>query len=183
MIAATAAVVSAVVAAALFRETRRRQRVELFISVAGRLGTGEYLDLKKTVYELRRDAHADWSEELTDRLDRWCGQLDLLALLLHYKQIDREATFMFYGDVVLRSVYQLAPYVNAEREKRGPQYMQPLQLVLEDLIDLWERLHKEGRYTPQIHLESHTEIGLSPDSLRTDVAVKLFLNPEQAGGR
>ena len=152
--AAIAAGLSAYAALLAHRRQRSYGVADTLLRVSERLDSPENAQVKDEIYKLwdRRDRFRTWSSEERKRVDRWCAQLDLIALLLASEQLDLDAFFSMYGDVLLRSVYIVAPYANWQRDERGRQFLLPLSQLAGRLIADWRRLADKDHYPRQIGL-------------------------------
>jgi hypothetical protein len=176
--AAAAAVAAGLSAYAAFLANRRQRAygvADTLLRVSERLDSPENAQIKDDVYRLwdRRDHFRDWSAEERRGVDRWCAQLDLIALLLAAEQLDLDAFFSMYGDVLLRSIYIVAPYANWQREERGRQFLLPLSELTARLIAAWRRLAATERYPREIGLR-YADQSLTPGYLQVDAHVSAF---------
>lgn len=176
------AVVAALVAYSTYRVSTRRHLTESLLRVADRLERAENRELRKVLYSLNRLEHQTWTEEVRDKIRRWGAELDILALIVSSKEIDQRAFFYLYGDVVIRSVYLLAPYVNAERQVCGRQFMQPLGILMPILIAQWQRECRNQNYPDEIGLP-HSSSRLSLAAFREDEACRRLRLETQGSSR
>ncbi len=157
----------------------RRQRAEglsgVLLAVSERLDSSDNAHLKDEIYKLgeRRERYDEWSDEERHQVDNWCAHLDLVALLLMSEQLDMRAFFAIYGDVVLRSVYIVAPYAIGQRAERGEQFLLPLSRLTERLLREWRRLERKRFYPHRIGLK-YADVTLTRRSLANDRYVSQF---------
>lgn len=146
------AVFALLIAFLTYRISTRRHLTESLLRIADRLERQDKRDLRRVLYSLDRLAHGGWPADLREQIHAWGAELDILSLIVSAKEIDQRAFFYLYGDVLIRSIYLLAPYVNAERQTRGRQFMQPLGGLIPMLIAQWRRECRQHNYPDEIGL-------------------------------
>ena len=172
---------SLVVSFLIYLIRRREPWVQSLIKIMDRLEKDEIRDIRrKIVYKINRDSQGDWiapgytSEQTKDGLDRWGVEMDLLALLYFSKQFSTAEFFEIYGDVVLRTAYQLAPYANQQRMERGEQFWLPFQKFTLALLGLWIDYSNKGLYPGRIGIPGGSN-KVSPTDFQNDTHMRTFL--------
>lgn len=167
--------IGAATAAALsVRLQRRWGSADAFLRVAEVFENDTFRRYKSLIYGLDRSAFASWTEEETNSVNTWCAQLDLVAALIRSKQLNKVEFFNMYGDVVLRTIYQVSPYCNYQLTIRGKQFLLPLRLLTADLIRTWRRLAVRRRYPLTIGFPAQPHLRVNPDLFNSDDAVLAF---------
>lgn len=111
---------------------------------------------KEVVYKYPIDFQVDWAAEdrspyeTREALERWGAEMDMLSLLYFSRQLNKVLFFEMYGDVIIRSAYRLASYVNEQRLKRGQQFWLPFQSLTLDLLRLWKERSEKGKFPSRI---------------------------------
>lgn len=183
---------SLVVAVLNYLERRKQSWGQALFRIADRLENDEMRRIRHTIiYQYRQEnaeqsATAEPSQPSNQSgIDRWGAEMDLLALLFLSKLVDPSLFFHMYGDVVLRSAYALAPYVNKQRSIRGNQFWLPFQQLTAKLLKVWKKKTKKHwlwiipRNTPYpetIGLPS-SQHSITPSTFKADAEVTRFLNP------
>jgi hypothetical protein len=173
VISAVIALIAAYAAMLSYRINLRRHLTESLLRIADRLENKDRRSLRRTVYRLSRLEHSKWSSDQKEAVDTWAAELDLISLLLSAKQIDRQSFFQIYGDVVIRSIYQLAPYANAQRQERGRQFLLPLGRLVPQLIRQWQSESRRHNYPEEIGTRGGG-VRVSLAAFREDEACRRF---------
>ena len=71
-----------------------------------------------------------WTPEQRSAVDDWLACLDLSLTLYKANAINRDVYMYMFGDVTLRTVYQVVPYCNSEVDARGDQFLIPMRLAI-----------------------------------------------------
>jgi len=167
-------VVSAIIAYSLFRLNTRQISGDVIYRVIEQLEAPQMREIRRMVYSLERDKFSEWDKETLQKLDLWGAELDIVATVLR-QEADTEAFFYLYGDVILRSIYQIAPYANNQRTVRGKQFLLPLEKFGRHLISIWKLSVKNGEYPHVIGIPNRQTISLSYDTFNTDRDCQGFL--------
>lgn len=163
--------VSIIIAGWLYMTHRRRNLGDLLMKVFDRLE--ERRELKGKIYGLKRkELGAPLGEEAARDIDQWGAELDYAASVFDGEKNIR-CFFLLYGDVFLRSVYIIAPYVNLQRKKRGAQFLLPISRFAIRILKFWEAEVKKG-YPDMIRWREGDE-ELTPESIRGDKDCARFL--------
>lgn len=136
---AIAAISSAVTVAIALRAQRRHNSADAYLRVSSQFETDRFREYRSTIYALDRGGFEGWTKEEMVAVDTMCAHLDLLAVLIRARQLDKTSIFEMYGDVVMRIIYQVAPYCNHQIAVRGKQFMLPLRLLTTDLVKFWRK--------------------------------------------
>lgn len=171
---AVAGVSSALTALLAIRLQKRWGATDVFIRIAEQLENPELRKHRRVVYSIDRNAFETWTPEQTASVDAWCAHLDLVSVLAQSRQVDKVAFLNLYGDVVLRTIYQVAPYCNHQVEIRGSQFLLPLRLLTGDLVRLWRKRSRRHYYPTIIGFPTQPSVRLSPDVFDNDEAVRAF---------
>jgi hypothetical protein len=94
--------------------------------------------------------------------------------------VEIAAFFRIYGDVFLRSVYQLAPYANSQRTLRGDQFWLPMSDLATKVIATWEKQVVFESYPAEIGIPHHSGLRLTPQVFAEDKEIQRFLALSQA---
>jgi hypothetical protein len=135
---------------------------------------------KKVIYNYPSKYQEDWTaprlttEQTQEAIDKWGAQMDVLSLLYFSRQLNKILFFEMYGDVILRSAYKLACYANNQRIKRGQQFWLPFQLLTLDLVKVWKKRIKKGKYPVRIGFAKNKD-GFTPDEFFGNVEIERFL--------
>jgi hypothetical protein len=167
-------ILSAVIAYSLYRLNTRQVSGDVIYRVIEQLEAPPLREIRRMVYALERDKFAEWDKETLQKLDLWGAELDIVATVLRLDS-DTNAFFYLYGDVILRSIYQIAPYANHQRTIRGKQFLLPLEKFGRDLIRIWKLSVKSGEYPHVIGLPNRPTISLSYETFNTDRDCQGFL--------
>lgn len=182
LLAAIAAAASAASAFLLYRNQKGWNNSDAFLRITERLESKEMRDIRNHyVYAVHRDDAAEWEEEQRIAIDTWGAELERCATVILAEQVDMAAFFRIYGDVLLRSIYQLAPYANAQRVQRGSQFWLPMSDLAAKVITTWKRQVLFGMYPAEIGIPHHPGIRLTPDVFARDGATRTFLEVSQSG--
>lgn len=175
-ISAFAAIASALIARAVYQTTKKRHFVDSLLTIVDRIESEEKREIRRIVYQLDRSSFEKWEPDIIRKVDEWCAELDLISLLLLSNNIDPDSFFKMYGDVFIRSIYQIAPYVNKQRETRGRQFLLLLSECGRRILRLWKRHRWCFLYPREIKLPAPNSILLSPSILRKDDECRKFLS-------
>ncbi len=171
---AVAAIASALAASLAVRLQRRWGATDAFARISTQFETPEFRRHRATIYTLDRDAFRDWTDEQVESVNAWCAHLDLVAVLVQSGQIDKVPFLDLYGDVTLRTIYQIAPYCNHQVPIRGQQFLLPLRMLTDDLIRIWRRRSRQRRYPLTIGFPAQPRLRVNPDLFDSDDAVIAF---------
>ncbi len=148
--------VSAILSLLSYRIKRREPWVQALFNIMERIETTEMRTIRREIiYRFPRES-TTWEikntslEKIEFAIDRWGAEMDMLSLLFFSNQTDNIAFFEIYGDVILRSAYNLAPYVNEKRMERGEQFMLPFQKLSLEMVKIWSKRAKKGLYSKSI---------------------------------
>lgn len=172
---------SFIIALLVYLIRRREPWAQSLIKIMDRLETDEIRNIRrKIIYRIQRESEGEWvatnhtPEQTKDGIDRWGAEMDLLALLYFSKQFNPVEFFEIYGDVVLRTAYQLAPYANKQRLERGEQFWLPFQKLTLALLGLWSKRANKGLYPEQIGFPGNPT-RITPSEFKNDVHVRQFI--------
>ena len=166
--------VSAIIAFSVYRLNMRRASGDVLHRIIERLETHPMREARRAIYALDRDDFLGWDDEVCRKVDSWGAELDVVSTLLSQRE-DMEAFFLLYGDVVLRSIYQMAPYGNHQRTIRGEQFWLPLQRFGVRMLKIWNKLSKRREYVPVIGLPNWPKVSLSYGTFIGDKECQNFL--------
>ncbi|WP_173076581.1 hypothetical protein [Phytohabitans rumicis] len=172
--AALAGFSSAIAAALAVRLQRRWGSTDAFLRIAQQFETPEFRKHRTVIYNLERDSFQSWSEEETAAVNAWCAHLDLVAVLIQSRQVGKVAFLNLYGDVVLRTIYQIAPYCNHQITIRGKQFLLPVRLLSGTLVRTWRKRAGGRRYPITIGFPAKPQVRVNPDLFDSDDAVLAF---------
>lgn len=173
-LAAIAAAASALAAIALNRLEQRWGSADAFMRVSDRFEADHLRAARRLIYSVDRDEFEKWTEETRQTVEAWTAHLDLVAVLIRARQLDVHSFFGMYGDVVMRTIYQVAPYCRHEAQIRGEQYLLPLRLLTNDFLRLWRCEVKRQRYPWTIGFPAQPTITLNPNTFDGDTAIVEF---------
>ncbi len=163
------ALASMVVTYYLYRDSRHWQRVDAFLRIVDRLETPDKRDLRKSVYNLDRLAFTQWTTDQQRNAEMWIAELDLIAILILNQHVHLRALCEMYGDVLVRSAYQLAPYIARAREDKGRQFALPFGRATFLLEATWRRGIGKRIFPEEIRLQQGARpICLTPDIMAAD---------------
>jgi hypothetical protein len=165
---------SAAIAIAATRLQQRRGTVEAFTKISNVFETKDFRRYRVAIYQLDRMAFTSWSEAECHAVDAWAAHLDLIAVLIQAKQLNRESILNMYGDVIARTLYQIAPYCNAQVKIRGRQFMLPTRVFVREFVKLWRRQAEKNLYPLTIGFPSQPNIRTNPDIFDSDDEMVLF---------
>jgi hypothetical protein len=172
--AAVAGIGAAIAAALTARQQQRWGATDAFLRVADQFERESFRNYRSIIYEIDRNAFQTWSDEQVKAVNAWCAHLDLVATLVQAHQINEIAFLNLYGDVVLRTIYQIAPYCNHQIGIRGKQFLLPLRLLAGDLVRTWRKRAKRRRYPLTIGFPAQPKLRVTPDLFDSDEAVITF---------
>lgn len=135
--------------------------------------THDMRSYKSVIYRVNRAEFGQWSEEETAAVDAWCARLDFIATLVIAGQVNRAQFFSMYGDVFVRTVYQVAPYAMSQSENRGNQFLLPLRRLTYVLPKVWQHQIRRTKYPSSIKIPTQS-VELTPSLFKTDIAVWKF---------
>ncbi|QYC38826.1 hypothetical protein Nocox_05995 [Nonomuraea coxensis DSM 45129] len=165
---------SALAAAFMIRLQRRWSSADALLRIAEVFESAAFRKYKSIIYRLDRNAFSTWNEEEVASVNAWCAHLDIVSVLIQSRQISKVAFLNLYGDVTLRTIYQIAPYCNHQLALRGKQFLLPLRLLAGDLVRTWKRRAHKKRYPLQIGFPDQPRLRVSPDLFDSDDAVLAF---------
>lgn len=171
---ALAALTSVVIATVALVLQGRWSSADALLRVSQQFETTEFRTYRSIIYALERDNFSSWSEEETSAVNTWCAHLDLVASLIESKQLRKSAILKMYGDVTLRTIYQVAPYCNHQVGIRGPQFLLPLRTLTYELIKTWRREARYKRFPITIGFPAQPQLRVNPDLFDSDDAVVKF---------
>lgn len=174
LISAFAAACSVLAAAVAIRAQNRWGSADGFLRISERFESAEFRRYRTMLYALDRNAHSAWSDTDRAAVNAWAAHLDLIAVLIQSRQLDRLAVLNMYGDVIFRTVYQIAPYCNQQLGIRGKQFLLPLRVLTNDLVRLWRRQAKRKRYPLTIGFPAQPHLRVNPDLFDSDDAILAF---------
>lgn len=174
VMSAIAAVASASAALMTVRMQRKRNVSDAFMRISAQFELAAYRIYRVKIYDLDRTAFASWTDDEKDAVNAWCAHLDLVAVLIQAKQLNELSYLRMYGDVTLRTIYQVAPYCNEQVGIRGKQFLLPLRMFTADLIKLWRGQARRGRYPLTIGFPAQPHLRVNPDLFDSDDAVLSF---------
>jgi hypothetical protein len=172
--AAVAGIGAAVAAGLTVRQQQRWGATDAFLRISDQFEREAFREYRTIIYNIDRNAFASWSDEQTKAVNAWCAHLDLVAILVQTKQINETAFLNLYGDVFLRTVYQIAPYCNHQIGIRGQQFLLPMRLLIADLVRIWRRRAKYRRYPLTVGFPAQPQLRVTPDLFDSDDAVMRF---------
>jgi hypothetical protein len=127
-----------------------------------------------TIYRLDRVDFSGWTDEERHAVDAWCAHLDLCAALVLADQIEKRAFLLMYGDVVFRTIYQIAPYCNDQSRTRGSQFLLPIRMLTAEMVALWRAEARAGQYPLTIGFPALPGIRVNPDLFDSDPDLLTF---------
>jgi hypothetical protein len=159
--AATAATASAIAAYLSLLRSRSQGASEALFRVADRM---ERLraSRERVIYRLDREYFTEWSDEDKELVHALIAELDLVASLIHARQVRLEHYFPVYGDMLLRALYKLGPYIAATRTAKGEQFALPLTRLAPKAILFWTAEAHAGRYPTTVALTGRRPALLYP---------------------
>lgn len=165
---------SVILSYSIFRLSMRQVSGDVIHRIIDRLEDPAMRELRNTVYSVDRDSFSEWDNKLQAEINRWGAELDVIATLLS-QEGDIRAFFMLYGDVFLRSIYQLAPYANFQRTQRGDQFWLPIEHFGNRVLKIWEKSAKKGQYSRVIGVPGSARVSLSGETFIGDRQCQSFL--------
>jgi hypothetical protein len=172
--ASVAGVGAAFAAALTVRQQHRWGATDAFLRISDQFEREAFREYRTIIYTINRDAFASWSDEQVKAVNAWCAHLDLVAILVQTKQVDETAFLNLYGDVFLRTIYQIAPYCNYQIGVRGKQFLLPIRLLTGDLVRIWRKRAKRKRYPLTVGFPAQPQLRVTPDLFDSDDAVIRF---------
>lgn len=174
LLSAVTAAVSATIAYIAVRRHTRTASSDAFIKLSDRFESESFRKYRRIVYSVDRLDFDNWSEETCNAVDTWIGFYDLVASLIRVGQVDETAFLHMYGDVTLRTVYQVSPYCNAQVASRGEQFELPFRRMTRHLITVWARESAGGNYPDCIGFPSKPTVKLDLATFGADEHILLF---------
>lgn len=173
-LSALAAAGSAFAALMALRAQRKRSSADAFMRLSAQFEATAYRAYRAKIYSLDRMTFGSWTDDEKDAVNAWCALLDLVAVMGRSRQLDRVAFLDMYGDVTLRTIYQIAPYCNEQVRIRGKQFLLPLRMFTSDLIRLWRRQARRKHYPLTIGFPAQAHLRVNPDLFDSDDDVLIF---------
>jgi hypothetical protein len=171
---AIAALASVVVAIVLTKNQTRAELGDALIRISETFESDQFRKHRVVIYKLDRLNYSTWSQDEQTAVDAWCAHLDLVASLIKGRQINKKLYLQIYGDVMFRTIFQIAPYCNAQLSVRGRQFLLPLRLVTNRLLRQWRREARRKRYPTTIGFPAQPHLRVNPDLFDEDEAVRKF---------
>ena len=165
---------SVLVAYSLFRLSMRQVSGDVIHRVIDRLEEPSMRKLRRSIYNIDRNQFSNWDESFQQDVDKWGAELDVIATLLT-QEGDLKAFFFLYGDVILRSIYQIAPYGNSQRTQRGAQFWLPVERLGNRMLKIWEKSAKKGEYPRVIGVPSTSTISIAIETFVSDMHCQSFI--------
>jgi hypothetical protein len=170
-LSAIAALSSAATALIVARIQYQKNATDAFFKVMDRFESVELRKIRYTIYALDRDSYAAWTADEIDAVATWSAHIDLVASLIVGKQINGRQTFELYGDVLVRSIYILAPYCQNQLPLRGTQYLIALRKLSNRLPRLWKEVMIKDAYAGVILIPGNPQVKITPSLLRSDRSI------------
>ncbi len=123
---------------------RRRHHLDSLMKLAERFESDQNRERRTLLYQKHRGSHVEWTTDECNHIHRWISELDLAALVATGRDINIGAMFSLYGDVFIRSLWLLAPYIDEQREIRGRQFALPLASFYPTIVTHWQLALKKG---------------------------------------
>ena len=142
--------------------------------ISDRFESSEFRAYRKTIYSLDRTAFTQWSPTQQSAVDAWCAHVDLASALAQSRQLGTLPFLNMYGDVTLRTVYQIAPYCNEQARTRGDQFLLPTRIFTNDLVKLWRKQARKKRYPLTIGFPALPQVRMNPDLFNSDDELMIF---------
>lgn len=168
------ALASALIAYSLFRLSIRQVSGDVLYRIIDRLEEPSMRELRRKIYSLDRDAFREWDAELQSEVDRWGAELDVISTLLS-QETNITGFFNLYGDVFLRSIYQMAPYGVYQRTQRGDQFWLPIEVFGTRMMKVWGKAVKNGKYSRVIGVPGAKSVSISVETFKADRNCQSFL--------
>jgi hypothetical protein len=181
-LSATSALLLAVIAGIAARLQRRWGTADAFLRIYDQFESPLFREHRRLIYELDRAGYGQWSPDDRAAVDAWCAHLDLVATLVQAGQLDLLSVLNMYGDVMLRTIYQVAPYCNSQGRTRGRQFLLPMRLLTTDLVTLWRKRASKHRFPLTIGFPSQ-EIKVNPGLFDSDDEILEFRRITPPPGR
>lgn len=161
---------------------RREPWAQALFNIMERVETSEMRQIRREIiYRFPRNS-TTWEiqdipiKKIEFAIDRWGAEMDMLSLLFFSNQTDNVAFFEIYGDVILRSAFNLAPYVNEKRMERGEQFMLPFQKISLEMVKIWSKRAKKGLYSKSIGIPGSETTEITPAQFARDRHILRFLS-------
>jgi hypothetical protein len=174
LLSAITAAVSATIAYIAVRRHARAASSDAFMKVSDKFESEPFRKYRRIVYSLDRLDFESWSEETCNAVDTWIGFYDLVASLIRVGQIDETAFLYMYGDVTLRTIYQVSPYCNAQVASRGEQFELPFRRLGRHLITVWAREAASRNYPTRVGFPSKPTVKLNLATFEADEHIAQF---------
>lgn len=182
VISAFVALASLILNVVVARGSSIKSKSDAFFRLCQLVNSERMRDNRSKVYGLDRAKYSDWSESERSAVDAWCACLDLALTLYKERGIDRNAYLYMFGDVTLRTVYQIVPYCNSKILARGEQFLIPMRITLPILLKQWRRAAKRGKYPLQLTISWERNDKITPDSFEGDDLLYEFSNKRRKRG-
>ena len=108
----------------------QRSKSDVFFRLTAVINSDDMRRKRREVYSLSRNEFSKWTPEQRSAVDDWLACLDLSLTLYKANAINRDVYMYMFGDVTLRTVYQVVPYCNSEVDARGDQFLIPMRLAI-----------------------------------------------------
>lgn len=174
------ALASAFITYSIFRLSMRQVSGDVLYRIIDRLEEPSMRELRRTIYSLDRDAFREWDVELQSKVDRWGAELDVISTLLS-QETNITGFFNLYGDVFLRSIYQMAPYGIYQRTQRGDQFWLPIEMFGRRMMKVWQKAASNGEYSRVIGVPGAKNVSLSVETFAVDRNCQSFLKKLRSG--
>lgn len=170
-LSAVAALSSATTALIVARIQYQKNTADAFFKIMDRFESAELRKMRYIIYALDRDRHDTWTATEIDAVTTWSAHIDLVASLIMSKRINGRQTFELYGDVLIRTIYILAPYCQSQLSLRGAQYLIALRKLSNRLPNLWKKEMIKGAYTGVVLIPGNSQVRITPGLFRSDKAI------------
>ena len=152
----------------------QRSKSDAFFRLTAVINSDDMRRKRGEVYSLNRNEFSKWTPEQRNAVDDWLACLDLSLTLYKANAINRDIYMYMFGDVTLRTVYQVVPYCNSEVDARGDQFLIPMRLAIPGVVSKWRSLARKNRFPLQLTVSRESQIKITPDSFEGDAALKSF---------
>lgn len=169
-----AAIASARAAVILTTSQRVWEAADAYMRISERFESDTFRSYRRKIYALDRSSYTTWADDERQAVEDWCAHLDLVSILVLGSQLNLDALFKMYGDVIIRTIYQIAPYCRHQESLRGEQFLLPLRMLTELLLKHWSREARKGRYPLVVGFPTQPDIKLSVLLFERDDAIVQF---------
>ena len=152
----------------------QRSKSDTFFRLAAVINSDDMRRKRGKVYALNRDEFSKWTPEQRSAVDDWLACLDLSLTLYKANAINRDVYMYIFGDVTLRTVYQIVPYRNSEVDARGDQFLIPMRIAIPEVVSKWRKLARKNRFPLQLTVSRESQTKITPDSFEGDAGLKSF---------